>query len=122
VERFPEQVAELREWLRDGFEEGHPWRRVRATPRSATAPPIWILGSGGGTARIAGELGCGYAFARFISGEDGAPAFETYRRHFRPSEDFCEPRTVLALGVTCAETTGPAGARATPGCRSGIRQ
>jgi luciferase family oxidoreductase group 1 len=105
VELFPEQVADLLEWLRDGFEPGHPWRRVRATPRSATAPPVWILGSGGDTARLAGELGRGYAFAQFISGLDGATAFENYRAHFRPSPDFPEPRAILALGVTCAETT-----------------
>lgn len=105
VERFGEQVADLVEWLRDGFEPGHPWRRVRATPRSATAPPVWILGSGGETARLAGELGRGYAFAQFISGLDGADAFRAYREHFRPSHDFAEPRAILALGVVCAETT-----------------
>jgi luciferase family oxidoreductase group 1 len=105
VERFPDQVADLLEWLRDGFEPGHPWSRVRATPRSTTAPQVWILGSGGETARLAAELGRGYAFAQFISGLDGAAAFETYRAHFRPSPDFPEPRAILALGVTCAETT-----------------
>ncbi|MFW6201614.1 MAG: LLM class flavin-dependent oxidoreductase [Gemmatimonadota bacterium] len=104
VERFPEQVADLLEWLRDGFEDGHPWRRVRATPRSASAPPVWVLGSGGGTARVAGELGRGYAFAQFISGRDAAPAFERYRRHFEPSDDFAEPRTILAVGAICGET------------------
>lgn len=108
VGRFPEQVADLIEWLRDGFGDDDPWRRVRATPRSAGAPPVWVLGSGGGTARVAGELGRGYAFAQFISGGDGAPAFETYREHFEPSDDFPEPRTILALGATCAETTDEA--------------
>jgi luciferase family oxidoreductase group 1 len=68
-------------------------------------PQVWILGSGGETARLAGDLGRGYAFAQFISGLDGAEAFETYRAHFRPSEDFPAPRAILALGVTCAETT-----------------
>jgi len=105
VERFPEQVADLVEWLRDGFRPGDRWHRVRATPRSATAPRVWILGSGGETARLAGDLGRGYAFAQFISGLDGAAAFETYREHFRPSEDFPAPRAILAIGVICAETT-----------------
>jgi luciferase family oxidoreductase group 1 len=76
VERFPDQVADLLEWLRDGFEPGHPWSRVRATPRSSTTPQVWILGSGGETARLAAELGRGYAFAQFISGLDGAATFE----------------------------------------------
>src|SRR5690606_18897571 len=102
VERFPEQVADLLEWLRDGFAPDDPKRRIRATPRARTSPPVWILGSGGDTARLAGELGRGYAFAQFISGLDGAAAFETYRAHFRPSPDFPEPRAILAVGVTCA--------------------
>ncbi|HYW08711.1 MAG TPA: LLM class flavin-dependent oxidoreductase, partial [Longimicrobium sp.] len=52
----------------------------------------------------AAELGCGYTFAQFISGEDGAAMVRSYRERFRPSARFPEPRAILAVGVVCADT------------------
>jgi luciferase family oxidoreductase group 1 len=104
VENFPRQVEDLVGWVTDGFEEGHPWRRVRAMPRAPTAPQVWMLGSGGSSAFYAAQSGCGYAFAQFISGEDGAGLARQYRERFVPSPRLPAPIVSVGLGVICAET------------------
>jgi luciferase family oxidoreductase group 1 len=105
IDQFPEQVREVSAWLADDRDAtAARWGRVRAMPRGSTVPDVWLLGSGGQSALYAAELGCGYTFAQFISGEDGASMVDTYRARFRPSARFPEPRAVLAVGVVCAET------------------
>ncbi|CAN5418321.1 LLM class flavin-dependent oxidoreductase [soil metagenome] len=104
IEHFPQQVADLIGWVSDSLEDEHPFRRVRAMPRAATVPEIWLLGSGGSSGVYAAELGCGYSFAQFISGEDGAPLVRAYRESFRPSAHLATPQASLGIGVICAET------------------
>jgi luciferase family oxidoreductase group 1 len=108
VERFPEQVRDLLGWLEETLEPSERWGRVRAMPRVATVPEVWILGSGGEGALYAAELGCGYAFAQFISGGNPAPLVRSYRSRFRPSERMGAPRALVALGVICADTEAEA--------------
>lgn len=104
IENFPRQVEDLIGWVTDGFEEGHPFRRVRAMPRARTVPELWMLGSGGSSAFYAAQQSCGYAFAQFISGEDGAALVRQYRDRFQRTERMPAPRACVALGVICAET------------------
>lgn len=104
IDQFPRQVEDLAGWLSDGFEDAHPWRRVRAMPRAATVPELWMLGSGGSSAFYAAEMGCGFAFAQFISGEDAAWQVRQYRERFRPSRWRAAPAASIALGVICADT------------------
>lgn len=108
VENFPTQVEDLIGWVTDGFEDGHPWRRVRAMPRAPTAPELWLLGSGGGSAFYAAQQGCGYSFAQFISGEDGAGLVRQYLDRFQPTPRRPHPAASVALGVICADTRGEA--------------
>jgi luciferase family oxidoreductase group 1 len=108
LEQVPEQAAELLAWLANSHPREHPWGRVRAMPRGDGMPEVWMLGSGGSSAELAAALGCGYGFAQFISGVDGAPLVDAYRAAFRPSERLGAPRAVLAVGALCAETTAEA--------------
>jgi luciferase family oxidoreductase group 1 len=108
IDHFPSQVQDLVGWVTDGFDDRHPWRRVRAMPRAATVPEFWMLGSGGSSASYAAENGCGYSFAQFISGEDGAGLARQYRARFRPSPWRAEPAASVALGVICADTAAEA--------------
>lgn len=104
VEAFPEQVRDLAGWLENSFGRDHPWGRVRAMPRGAGVPELWLLGSGGDSARHAAEEGCAYSFAQFISGEDGAATVRAYREAFRPSPRREAPEASVGVGVVCAET------------------
>jgi luciferase family oxidoreductase group 1 len=100
---FPQQFSELLAFSGDGFPEGHPLRSVIAMPSDVGLPPIWLLGSSGYSARAAGEMGLGYAFASHFSPTDPAPAMHAYRESFEPSEDFERPSAILAVSVICAE-------------------
>ena len=104
AEQFPQQLAELIALSRGTFEDDHPFRHVRVIPAGVTLPPIWLLGSSGATARFAGSLGVGYAFARHFSPTPPAPAIHAYREAFRPSEQFPQPHAILGVSVMCAET------------------
>jgi luciferase family oxidoreductase group 1 len=108
AEDFPEQFGELLAFSGGGFPEGHPFRSVVAVPEDVELPPIWLLGSSGYSARAAGEMGFGYAFASHFSPVDPAPAMRAYREHFRSSERFAEPHAILAASVVCAEADGRA--------------
>ena len=85
---FPQQFAELLAYAGDGFPDGHPFRSVAAMPDDVGLPPIWLLGSSGYSARAAGEMGLGYAFAAHFSPTDPAPAIHAYNDGFEPSPAF----------------------------------
>src|SRR5215212_477175 len=104
AEDFPQQFAELLAFSGDGFPEDHPFRSVIAMPSDVGLPPIWLLGSSGYSARAAGEMGLGYAFASHFSPADPAPAMRAYRDSFEPSEAFEHPSAILAVAVICGET------------------
>lgn len=97
-------IAELLAFARADFPRGHPFERVGITPGGVDLPPIWMLGSSGGSARLAGEIGAGYAFAGHFSETPAGPAVGAYRDAFRPSAEFPEPHVILALSVICAES------------------
>lgn len=101
-------IAELIAFARAGFPPDHPFSRIGITPGGVDLPPIWMLGSSGGSARLAGQIGAGYAFAGHFSQTAAAPAVRAYREAFRPSDAFGEPRVILALSVLCAETAAEA--------------
>jgi luciferase family oxidoreductase group 1 len=104
AEQFPSHVAELLALSGGDFAEDHPFRSIRVIPDDVELPPVWLLGSSGATARLAGLLGLGYSFARHFSREPPAPAFRAYRQSFRPSDRFPEPHAILAVSTICADT------------------
>ncbi|MBV9774806.1 MAG: LLM class flavin-dependent oxidoreductase [Gemmatimonadetes bacterium] len=104
AERFSEQLSELLTLSRGGFPEGHPFHAVRVVPSDVELPPVWLLGSSGASARLAGSLGTGYSFARHFSHAPAAPPIRAYRETFQPSARFPEPHVILGVAVICAET------------------
>lgn len=103
-EHFSEQMAELLAFERDEFPPEHPFAEVKVVPGEISLPPIWMLGSSGASAQMAGQLGVGYAFASHFSPTPAGPAFHAYRRSFRPSDQFSQPHAILCVSVICAPT------------------
>ena len=104
AEDFPEQFGELLAFSGGGFPPDHPFHSISAAPEGVELPPIWLLGSSGYSAKAAGEMGLGYAFASHFSPVDPAPLLHAYRENFKPSDDFAEPHAILAAAVICADT------------------
>ncbi|WP_285495562.1 LLM class flavin-dependent oxidoreductase [Actinomadura sp. NBRC 104425] len=112
VDDFPEQVAELRGYF-------HPDSSV--TPAAGNEPPVWLLGSSGYSARLAGLLGLPFAFAHHFSAENTLPALHLYRESFRPSPALERPYAMIAVSVTAAESDERARELAAPQALSFLR-
>ena len=101
---YPEQLAELIAFDDGTFPADHPFRTVRPVPVAVRLAPIWLLGSSDFSARLAAEVGLGYAFAAHINGRGAIPAMLDYRASFRPSSRFPTPWAILTVSVTVGET------------------
>ncbi|ERI11788.1 LLM class flavin-dependent oxidoreductase [Aneurinibacillus aneurinilyticus] len=98
---FPEQLDELRSYLNPSLSAG---MRVRAIPGEGLHIPIWLLGSSGFSAQLAGQLGLPFSFASHFSPDNTLPALEVYRSNFRPSEVLDEPYAMVGVNVIAADT------------------
>jgi luciferase family oxidoreductase group 1 len=103
-EYFSEELAEMLAFERDGFPDDHPFKPIRVVPDRVDLPPIYLLGSSGASAAAAGQLGVGYSFAAHFSPTPAAPAFDAYRKSFRPSDQFEKPHAILAVSAIVAPT------------------
>ncbi len=97
---FPELLAELRNFLRPVT----PGQPVRAVPGAGLELPIWLLGSGGFSARLAGQLGLPFASAGHFSPDNMLAGLEIYRHSFRPSETLAKPYAMVGVNVIAADT------------------
>lgn len=120
-EAFPSLLAELLAFSRGELPQDHPLRSVMVMPNDVGLAPIWLLGSSGASASMAGQRGMGYSFASHFSPTPAAPALKTYRDHFQPSPDFPEPHAILCVSVVCADTAEEADYLATTGDLMRIR-
>jgi luciferase family oxidoreductase group 1 len=108
AEDFQEQLTELLAFLHHGFPPEHPFSRIKVSPDMPGAPDVWLLGSSAWSAAVAANFGLPYAFAHFIGPEQTVAALAHYREDFMPSKFLQEPRTVVTLGVVCADTEAEA--------------
>jgi luciferase family oxidoreductase group 1 len=99
-DNFPELVNELRGY----FANLKAGQAVRALPGAGLNIPIWLLGSSGFSAQLAGHLGLPFAFAGHFAPENTLPALEIYRRSFQPSEVLDKPYTMIGIPVLAADT------------------
>ncbi|HSN34387.1 MAG TPA: LLM class flavin-dependent oxidoreductase, partial [Ideonella sp.] len=104
---FVDELAELIAYGAGTMPAAHPFSRIRAMPDDVRLPPIWLLGSSDYSARLAAELGLGYAFAGHFSPDAPEPPMHDYRARFRPGP-LDKPHAILALSVFCADTDAAA--------------
>jgi luciferase family oxidoreductase group 1 len=97
---FPELLEELRGYLAPPT----PGQPVRAIPGAGSNVPIWLLGSSGFSAQLAGHLGLPFAFAAHFQPDNLLPALALYRESFRPSESLADPYVMVGIPAVLAET------------------
>lgn len=103
---FPDQLDELRAYFNPSLAPEHP--SVRAIPGEGLNIPIWLLGSSGFSAQLAGQLGLPFAFASHFSPNNTVPALELYRRSFQPSEVLDQPYAMVGVNIIAADTDAEA--------------
>ncbi|MEU3397705.1 LLM class flavin-dependent oxidoreductase [Streptomyces filamentosus] len=122
---FPEQLSELTRFLDDSFPDGHPYARIHAVPGPVQGPkgrpPVWLLGSSGFSARLAGLLGLPFAFAHHFSARNTVPALDLYRQSFRPSEVLSEPYALIGVAALAADEDAEARRQVLTGAVSMLR-
>lgn len=98
---FSQQVGQLERFFHDEHQ------RSTAMPKVSGAPPLWLLSAGShpDSGRMASEKGMGLAVALFINPTATREAVDQYRRSFKPSLEFPEPRVLIALNFIAADTT-----------------
>jgi luciferase family oxidoreductase group 1 len=107
-EDLPRQLGELLGFFTGGWPSGHPYRSITAVPGEGAMPEIWLLGSSGYTAQVAGVLGMPYSFAHHFSAGNTEAAVALYRSRFEPSGYLDRPKVMIGVGVICAETDAEA--------------
>ncbi len=101
---YARQVYDLQCFLGDSMPDQHPFRGLHAVPQTDAAPPLWLLGSGDGSAEFAGQMGAGFALALFIGTHERSPEIiEKYRAAFEPSAQRPSSEALVTVAVICAD-------------------
>jgi luciferase family oxidoreductase group 1 len=116
VDDFPQQVIELLAWfgtippLENGIGSS-----IVAMPGLGDSPQMWLLGSSGYSAQLAGMMGLPFAFAHHFAGGDNTPvAFDIYRKHFTASATLEHPHSMVAVGAIVGDDADDAARLALP--------
>jgi luciferase family oxidoreductase group 1 len=104
VEHFPTMIADLSGFLADSLPPDHPFKRVKARPRTEGSPPIWLLGSSNYSAAYAAHFGLAFSFAHFITPFGGDAVMRAYQSEFQPAGPLEEPMSNVGIFVICADT------------------
>ena len=107
AEQFPQELVDLVAYLNRDIQPAVTTdddELVDFSPRPGVVPSIWLLGSSGYSAQLAGLLGLPFSFAHHFSAVNTLPALELYRSHFRPSRFLAEPYAMVAVSAIVADT------------------
>ncbi|MFB5663320.1 LLM class flavin-dependent oxidoreductase [Alteribacillus sp. HJP-4] len=102
--QYSQQIDELLYYLKDSIPQDHPYFGLKTTPATAIPPPVWLLGSSIGSAKLAAQKGLSFCFAHFINPEEGLNAANYYHTNFQPTTGQERPKLILAVFAIAAET------------------
>ena len=98
AEHFPEELQDLISY----FTGDDARQRILASPGRGDKPDVWLLGSSGFSAQLAGLLGLPFSFAHHFSSANTLPALKLYRDSFRPSQWLDAPYAMVAVSAIAA--------------------
>jgi luciferase family oxidoreductase group 1 len=103
-QEYVQQIVTLKAFFADDSTPETVHEKVKAIPRISTKPDLWMLTSSGESAYLAAHFGMGLSFAQFINPVGGPDAVHEYRKRFKPSEEFPDPKVSVGIFVFCGET------------------
>ena len=105
IEYYPAKVKDLVAFVSGRTPITEAFKDLKATPKAATAPEVWMLGSSYDSAAYAARFGLAYSHAHFIAPQLAIEAMQQYRERFAP-EHLVEPYAsigIFAIAVEDAE-------------------
>ncbi len=109
---YAQQAQMLAGFVNANLPAEHPYSRIHVLPDSIK-PELWMLGSSGGSAGLAGHLGYNIALARFIDPDNCHPSiFDAYSEEWKQAGHEGTPNKMLAIACICADTEEEARLRA----------
>ncbi|HEX2152551.1 MAG TPA: LLM class flavin-dependent oxidoreductase [Acidimicrobiia bacterium] len=112
---FPQHLIDLMGLLGDVREGSRLHQRFRATPLASTYPPIFLLGSSGFSAQLAGMLGVPFVQAHHFDMGGTDESIRLYRQQFRPGGSLAEPYPIVSATVVVSDTDEDAHRLSLPG-------
>ncbi|HEY0518283.1 MAG TPA: LLM class flavin-dependent oxidoreductase [Ilumatobacteraceae bacterium] len=112
---FPRDLLDLMGLLGDQRAATGLWNQFAATPVPASSPAIFLLGSSGYSAQLAGHLGLPFAFAHHFDTGGTMQATELYHHTFQPSPVLDEPYMIVTANVLAADSKEDADWHSAPG-------
>lgn len=104
-ELYPTQAQDLKQLMEASLPETHPFHPLKVLPDQQPKPEMWMLGSSGGSAGLAGQLGYHIALARFIDPENCHPdIFKMHHEAWQTAQHEGTPNRMLAIACICAHT------------------
>jgi luciferase family oxidoreductase group 1 len=104
VEHMTELLSDLFRYLGDDPDPTKPFSPPKACPTGVAPPSLFLLGASAESAREAGSLGIGYAYANHFAPGGAPDALAGYREAFTPSRWQSVPRSILAVAAVIGET------------------
>jgi luciferase family oxidoreductase group 1 len=101
------KFADLHGYVTGRLPADHP---LHGAGLPAGGPPIWHLGVGMESARLAARFGTGFCFSlhHAPAESDGGAPIEEYRRRFQPSPEHPVPAVIVVVSCLCAPTEAEA--------------
>ncbi|MBE9396250.1 LLM class flavin-dependent oxidoreductase [Pontibacterium sp. N1Y112] len=104
-DNYAQQAMLLKAFLDKSVPSEHPYHDLRVMPDDAPTPEMWMLGSSGGSASLAGHVGMNMALALFIGPEDRPVSIvDEYEAAWREAGHPEDPQSMIAISAVCAET------------------
>jgi luciferase family oxidoreductase group 1 len=101
---FPRDFLDLMGLLGQPRTANGLWKQFSATPVATSSPEVFLLGSSGYSAQLAGHLGLPFAFAHHFDTGGTMQATELYHHTFQPSEALDAPYMIVTANVLAADS------------------
>jgi luciferase family oxidoreductase group 1 len=108
VEYYPTKIIDLKAFLTGSAPANKALAKVKVTPKPASPPEIWLLGSSDESAKLAAMFGLPFGFAHFINPVGAQKILQNYTATFQPSNQLAQPKACLCVGAICASTQAEA--------------
>jgi luciferase family oxidoreductase group 1 len=112
-DRYAQQAQLLNGFMMGNLPDYNPFHNLHVLPDNSPTPDMWMLGSSGGSAGLAGHLGYNLALARFIDPDNCQPSiFREFDEEWKKAGHQQASSKMLAIACICADTTKEAHVRA----------